>query len=157
MPATTDLDARQAEAVTRWAEGKATLQEVRGYTDEELYAAARAGHTFFNQGQVAEARAIFQGLFAISPRDAYFARALGVVEFAAGNAEGALGAFDVAIKLDPRHPAGYVGRAEVRLAAGQRREAQADLARAVELADGKDPLKNKAIAMLEGLTAGRRS
>ena len=128
---------------------------MRGYTDDELYAVARAGHTFFNQGQVAQARAIFQGLFAIAPRDAYFARALGVVEFAAGNAEGALGAFDVAIKLDPRHPAGFVGRAEVRLAAGQRREAQADLMRAAELANAGDPLRNKAVAMLEAVSQRR--
>jgi tetratricopeptide (TPR) repeat protein len=136
-------------------EGKATLQEVRGYTDEELYAVARAGHTFFSQGLIPQARAIFQGLFAISPRDAYFARALAVVEFASGNAEGALGAFDVAIKIDPQHPAGYVGRAEVRLAAGQRREAQADLTRGADLAGAKDPLRNKALAMLEALSTRR--
>jgi type III secretion system low calcium response chaperone LcrH/SycD len=142
--------------VARWAEGKATLKDVRGYTDEELYAVARTGHAFFSQGQIPQARAIFQGLFAISPRDAYFARALAVVEYAGGNAEGALGAFDVAIKLDPNHPGGYVGRAEVRLAAGQKREAEADLRKAAQLADDKDPLKIKAEAMLGALTGRRR-
>ena len=70
----------------------------------------------------------------MSPRDAYFARALGVVELAAGNSEGAEGAFDVAIRLDPEHAAGFVGRAEVRLAVGKRREAEADLAKAARLA-----------------------
>ena len=58
-------------AVQKWAEGKATLKEVRGYTDEELYAVARTAHAFFHQGKVAEARTIFQGLFAVSPRDAW--------------------------------------------------------------------------------------
>ena len=148
-------DDKTRELVARWAEGKATLKEVRGYTDEELYAAARAGHVFFNQGLIAEARAIFQGLFAVSPRDAYFARALGVVEWAAGNPDGALGAFDVAVKLDPENPAGYLGRAEVRIAAGQKREAQSDLTKAIGLAKEKDPLKIKAEAML-GALAGRR-
>jgi type III secretion system low calcium response chaperone LcrH/SycD len=142
--------------VARWADGKATLKEVRGYTDEELYAVARAGHTYFNQGMVNEARTIFQGLFAISPKDAYFARALGVVEFAGGNPEGALGAFDVAVRLEPENPAGYLGRAEVRLAAGQRREAESDLRKATQLARDKDPLKIKAEAMLNGLANRRR-
>lgn len=144
------------DLVAKWADGKATLKDVRGYTDEELYAVARAGHVFFNQGMLNEARAIFQGLFAVSPRDAYFARALAVVEWAGGNPDGALGAFDVAIKLDPEHPAGYVGRAEVRIAAGQKREAQADLAKALSLAKPKDPLKIKAEAMLGALTGRRR-
>ena len=143
------------DVLARWADGKATLKDVRGYSDEELYAAARAGHVFFNQGLIQEARAIFQGLFAVAPRDAYFARALGVVEWAAGNPDGALGAFDVAVKLEPENPAGYVGRAEVRIAAGQKREAQQDLIRAVGLCRGKDPLKIKAEAMLTAL-AGRR-
>lgn len=143
------------ELVARWADGKATLKDVRGYTDDELYAVARAGHVFFSQGLIAEARAIFQGLFAVSPRDAYFARALGVVEWAAGNPDGALGAFDVAIKLDPENPAGFVGRAEVRIAAGQKREAAGDLQRAVALSKKDDALKNKALAMLSALS-GRR-
>jgi tetratricopeptide (TPR) repeat protein len=142
--------------VARWAEGKATLKEVRGYTDEELYAVARTGHAFFNQGLITQARAIFQGLFAISPRDPYLARALGVVEYAAGNTEGALGAFDVAVKLDPASAAGYLGRAEVRLASGQRREAQADLARAVELSGPSEPLRERARALLTALQEPRR-
>lgn len=147
-------DARR-DVLAKWADGKATLKEVRGYSDEELYAAARAGHVFFNQGLIAEARAIFQGLFAVAPRDPYFARALGVVEWAAGNPDGALGAFDIAVKLDPDDPAGYVGRAEVRIAAGQKREAQADLIRAVQLCREKNALKIKAETMLTAL-AGRR-
>jgi predicted Zn-dependent protease len=149
-------DARTRDLLARWAEGKATLKEVRGYTDDELYAVARSAHVFFNQGMIPEARALFQGLFAVSPRDAYFARALGVVEWAAGNPDGALGAFDVAIKLDPENAAGYVGRAEVRIAAGQKREAQADLVKASALPSVDAALKNKAEAMLTALTGKRR-
>ena len=114
-------------AVQKWAEGKATLKEVRGYTDEELYAVARTAHAFFHQGKVAEARTIFQGLFAVSPRDAYFARALAVVEYASGNPEGSLAAYEVAVKLDPSDAAAYLGRAEVLLATGQKGRAAEDL------------------------------
>lgn len=151
MVAPANGDAKLAALVARWAEGKATLKEVRGYTDEELYAVAKAAHIYFSQGMLPEAQVLFRGLLAISPRDAYFARGLGVVEYAAGNPDGALQAFDLAVKLEPDNASGYVGRAEVRLAAGQRREADADLRKAVTLCKDKDPLKAKAEAMLQGL------
>jgi tetratricopeptide (TPR) repeat protein len=152
-----EADSEVAGRVSQWAEGQATLKDVRGYTDEQLHAVARAGKALFNQGQLEDARAIFQGLFAVSPRDAYFARALGVVELAAGNSEGAEGAFDVAIRLDPEHAAGFVGRAEVRHAVGKRREAQADLAKAARLAPAGDPLKAKAEALLSLVTRAIKS
>src|SRR5687767_1896495 len=95
-------EAKLAALLQRWAEGKATLREVRGYSDEELYAIAKTAYFFFYQGRLAEARTLFQGLYAINPTDAYFAKALGVVEMAAGNGQGALAAFDVAAKLSPQ-------------------------------------------------------
>jgi type III secretion system low calcium response chaperone LcrH/SycD len=140
------------QLVQRWAEGRATLKEVRGYSDEELYAVARVGHAFFHQGKVAEARTLFQGLFAVNPRDAYFARALAVVEYAAGNPEGALQACEVAIKLDPADPAGYLSRAELLLATGQKPRALDDLRR-VARGPGDEKLKAKAQSILEALRA----
>lgn len=136
--------------VQKWAEGRATLKEVRGYSDEELYAVARVAHAFFHQGKLAEARTLFQGLFAVNPRDAYFARALAVVEYAAGNPEGSLSAWEIAVKLDPADPAGYLGRAEVLLSTGQRQRAAEDLKKASRL-DGDARLKAKAESMLGAL------
>src|SRR5690349_22429691 len=95
-------DAKLVAALQKWAEGKATLREVRGYSNDELYAIAKTAYFFFYQGRVAEARTLFQGLYAINPTDVYFAKALGVVEMAAGNGQGALAAFDVAAKLAPQ-------------------------------------------------------
>jgi type III secretion system low calcium response chaperone LcrH/SycD len=154
MPAAApDVD-KLVAAMQRWADGKATLKEVHGYSDEELYAVARTAYAFFHQGKIAEARTLFQGLFAVNPRDPYFARALGVVEYAAGNAEGALSAYDVATKLDSNDPASYVGRAEVLLAMGQRARAAEDLKRAAGL-PGDPRLIAKARALLDAL-GGKR-
>src|SRR5690606_12896327 len=108
-------EVRRQQLLQAWADGKATLKDVRGYSDEELYAVAQAAHTYFYQGRIDEARTLFHGLFAVDPTNAYFARGMGVVEMAAGNPEGALAAFDVASKLDPRDPGILVGRAEVKL------------------------------------------
>ena len=145
-------EARLTAMMQRWAEGKATLREVRGYSDEELYAIAKTAYYFYYQGRISEARTLFQGLYAINPADAYFAKALGVVEMAAGNAQGALAAYDVALKLDGRDAQAYVGRAEVRLAMGQKSQAVEDLRRAVSLAPEEDPVARKANAMIDALS-----
>jgi predicted Zn-dependent protease len=133
------------------AEGSITLQRFRGYSDEALHAVARQAIVLFLQGKVADAQSIFQGLAAINPKDAYFARMLGVVECAAGQRANALAAFETAIKLDPQEPAGCVGRAEVLLAMGQKARAVEDLKRAVA-AGGEPRLAAKARAMLAALT-----
>lgn len=145
-------EAKLVAALQKWADGKATLREVRGYSNEELYAIARTAYFFFYQGRVNEARTLFQGLYAVSPTDAYFAKALGVVELAAGNAQGALAAYDVAIKLDANDAQAHVGRAEVKLAMGQKPQAIEDLRRATTLAPEDDPVARKAQAMITSLS-----
>jgi type III secretion system low calcium response chaperone LcrH/SycD len=147
----TPEEAKLAAQLQRWAEGKATLRDVRGYTDEELYAIAKTAYVFFYQGRISEARTLFQGLYAVNPADGYFAKALGVVEMAAGNAQGALAAYDVALKLDGRDAQAYVGRAEVRLSLGQKSQAVEDLRRVASLLAEREPLAQKAAARLSGL------
>ena len=144
---------RTQQLLQKWADGKATLKEVRGYSDEELYAIAKSAYFFYYQGRLAEARTLFQGLYAVNPVDPYFAKALGVVEFAAGNVQGALSAWDVAIKLAPDDAAAYVGRAEVKLASNQKPQAIEDLRRAAQVVKDGDPLKDKVSAMLQALKA----
>lgn len=140
-----------AQRLQKWADGKSTLKEVRGYTDEELYSIARTGYFFFFQGKVKEARTVFQGLYAINPMDAYFANALGVVEMAAGNPAGAVAAYDVALKLSPRDATAYLGRGEVKLLQGQRAQAIEDLKRAQHFSEPDSPENIKVSAMLKAL------
>jgi type III secretion system low calcium response chaperone LcrH/SycD len=148
MPDTNDATAL-AQRLQKWADGKATLKEVRGYSDEELYSIARMAYFFFYQGKVAESRTIFQGLYAVNPMDPYFAKALGVVEMAAGNPTGAAAAYDVALKIAPQDAAAWLGRAEVRLVQGQKPQAIEDLKKALALAGSDEALKTKVSAMLQ--------
>src|SRR5690349_8967110 len=134
-----DTDVGMPSQLQRWADGKATLKDVRGYSDEELYAIARTAYFFYFQGKIDEARKLFQGLYAVNPLDPYFAKALGVVELAAGNPQGALAAYDVAVKLAPEDSQAYVGRAEVRLTMGQKGPATDDLRRGEQLANADEP------------------
>ena len=110
------------------------------------------GYFFYYQGKYEEARTIFQGLYAVNPLDPYFAKALGVVEMASKNPAGALAAYDVCLKLSPQDSAAYVGRAEVKIAQGQRSGAVDDLRRAAQFVDAQDPLKEKIAALLQRLS-----
>ncbi len=145
-------DAALAQRLQKWADGKATLKDVRGYTDEELYSIARTGYYFYYQGKVNEARTVFQGLYAINPLDAYFAKALGVVEMAAGNPAGAVAAYDVALRIAPQDAAAYLGRAEVKLLQGNRPQALEDLRKAQQLAAAGSAEADKASALIQALS-----
>ncbi len=142
----------QLTLLQRWADGKATLKDVRGYSDDELYAIARTAYFFYYQGKLEQARTLFQGLYAVNPLDPYFAKALGVVELASGNAQGALAAYDVAVKLAPQDAQAYVGRAEVKLSMGQKGAAVEDLRKADQAADADEAIKTKVSAMLDGIS-----
>lgn len=144
-------DAALTQRLQKWADGKATLKEVRGYTDEELYSIARTGYYFYYQGKVNEARTVFQGLYAINPMDPYFAKALGVVEMAAGNPTGAVAAYDVALKIAPQDASAYLGRAEVKLLQGQKAQALEDLKRAQQYSQPESAENLKVSAMLVAL------
>ncbi len=144
-------DAALTQRLQKWADGKATLKEVRGYTDEELYSIARTGYYFYYQGKVNEARTVFQGLYAINPMDPYFAKALGVVEMAAGNPAGAVAAYDVALKIAPQDAGAYLGRAEVKLLQGQKTQALEDLRRAQQYSKPESAENMKVSAMLQAL------
>jgi type III secretion system low calcium response chaperone LcrH/SycD len=148
MPSEKDTaEARLLMQLQKWADGKATLKEVRGYTDDELYAIAKSAYFFYYQGRLDEARTLFQGLYAVNPADPYFAKALGTVELAAGNAKGAVSAYEVAIKLSPQDPAAYAGRAEAYTSLGDPR-ALDDWRRVAQLASDESPLKIKAQALI---------
>ena len=145
------VDERLHQLIQKWCDDKATLKDVRGYTDEELYAIARTAYVYFYQGRVEDARVLFQGLSAVNPVDPYFARALGVVELAAGNADAAIAAWDVAITLAPNEPSAWVGRAEVRICSGDKANAAEDLRRARLVAPGSHPLRPKIAALLRAV------
>ncbi len=142
----------QEQKLQRWADGKGSLKEVRGYSDDELYSIARVAYFYFYQGKIDEARTLFQGLYAINPSDVYFAKALGVVEMAAGNAQGALSAYEVALKIAPQDAAAMVGRAECKIAMGQRSQAVEDLRRAFAFVGADEAQKDKISGMLRSLT-----
>jgi Flp pilus assembly protein TadD len=151
------IEASPGSAVRLWASGEATLQQLKGYTDDELYLIAQQGYTLFLNGKIKDARTIFEGLVAIDPRNDYYYRALGVVYHRLGDAERALRQFDHAITVAPRSAAAYVNRAEVHISRRDYDRALADLASAVQVSgDLSVPIARKALALQKLLRRRRR-
>ncbi len=141
------------QLLARWAAGKVTLKEIKGYSDDELYAIAHTGYFFLMQGKNSEAKTLFEGLVAIDPRNDYYYRALGVIFHKLGDAERAIKQFSYAIQVSPKSAAAYVNRAEVFVSLGRSQEAGADLRKALEVVSAKEPqLARKARALLGVVT-----
>jgi tetratricopeptide (TPR) repeat protein len=142
------LEVAPSTEVRRWATGEATLQEIKGYTEEELYFIAQQGYTLFLNGKIKDAQVIFEGLVAVDPRNDYYYRALGVVYHRLGDAERALRQFTHAITVAPKSAAAYVNRAEVHISRRDYDRALVDLQTAIQVSrDLSVPVARKALAL----------
>jgi len=151
------IDPKQLpKLLPKWAAGQVTLKEIKGYTDDELYAIAHTAYFFIMQGKNQEAKTLFEGLVAIDPRNAYYYRALGVIFHKLGDSDRAIKQFGYAIRVNPRSPHAYVNRAEVFIADGRLAEAAQDLEASLPCMGPRDvALERKARALLR-VTRRRR-
>jgi Flp pilus assembly protein TadD len=145
------LDPNQlADLLPKWAAGHVTLKELKGYTDDELFAIAHTAYFFLMQGKNDEARTLFEGLVAIDPRNDYYYRALGVIFHKLGDEDRALRQFGYALQVNSRSAVSYLNRAEVYISRKDYRSAKPDLERAMGFVGPKEPqLARKARALLE--------
>lgn len=139
--------------------GELNAREYHAISGPEMLQLAVMGFRMYENGKYSEARAIFDGLRALEPTEAYYATALGAVYLAEEDLENARFNFDQAIALSPKEIAPYVNRGEVNLREGKIMEAAEDFAQAVKLdPQFKDPLTQRArvlaAAALEMLDAG---
>lgn len=150
------LEAAPMKEVTRWAQGEASLSDVKGYNEEELYSIAQHGYALYLNGKFQDAQTMFEGLVALDPRNDYYYRALGVVYHRRGDAERAIRQFTHALKVAPRSVAAYVNRAEVHISRRETDRALEDLDQAVRAGrDPEDPQLRKAIALRSLLRRSR--
>ncbi len=125
---------RLESLVSRWAQGKVTLQEILGRTDAESYSVASQGYLLFLQGKTETARILFEGCVACDPKNAYYYRALGCIYLRSGESAKALKQFTYAIRVAPREVSAYINRAEIYVSAQQWDKARTDLNQAMRLA-----------------------
>jgi tetratricopeptide (TPR) repeat protein len=144
------LQSRLQKLVLQWSQGRVTLKQIVGLSEEELYAISSQGYFLFLQGKTEASRVVFEGLVAIDPKNAYYYRALGAIYWRLKEPHKALKQFTYAIRVAPNEISSYVNRAEVYVAQKQFKPARDDLATAVKLAGPFDrALVSKAEAMMQ--------
>ncbi len=133
-------------------EGRITLQEVSGLSDEEVNAILALGALMYQQGRRAEAEDLFRGAVILNKKNALAHSALGTVLTAEGKHDEALEALNTAISLDPSDISAFVNRAEIHLKRAEFKEASDDLKSAIALdPEGNDPGANRARAIIIGM------
>jgi predicted Zn-dependent protease len=143
------MQERLRKLVGQWSQGRVSLKQIVGLSDEELYAVAAQGYNMFLQGKTEQARVIFEGLVAVEPRNPYYYRALGAIYWRLKDGQKALKQFTYAIRVSPRDVASYINRAEIYVAQRSFKMAHDDLQQALRHAGPNDgALSRKARAML---------
>jgi Tfp pilus assembly protein PilF len=136
---------------------KATLNQVSprvrlGVTPQEFREMGRIGAMYYNRGDLAKARTVFEGLVAMDPSSSDAHAALGALLTRTLENDLALEHLNKAIELNRAEIAAYVNRAEIKLRQKQGEAAVADLKRAIELDPRqKNPAANRARAMVMGI------
>jgi len=136
---------------------KATVKQVSprvrlGVTPQEFREMGRIGAMYYNRGDLAKARTVFEGLVAMDPASSDAHAALGALLTRTLENDLALEHLNRAIELNAAEIAAYVNRAEIKLRQKQGESAVADLKRAIELDPRqKNSAANRARAMVMGI------
>lgn len=129
--------------------GKKTFGEILGINAGQAYNMAQMGYRLLQEGQLDDARVMFQGLVTLNPKDPYMHLALGSVHHRAGRVEDAIKEYSKAIELDPKLTNAYANRGELYLGTHQHDKGLADLKKALELdPKGQDPSTMRARAII---------
>jgi Tfp pilus assembly protein PilF len=137
------------QKIQRWALGKTSLKNIKGYSEEDLYAIAQTAYFYMMQGKLPQARTLFEGLVAIDPRQEYYYRALGLVCQRMGETERALKQFTYALRINPQSVPALINKAEIHIAQIQYAEAVIELEKASTLPSHDERLKTKALTLLQ--------
>jgi tetratricopeptide (TPR) repeat protein len=129
--------------------GKKTYGEILGINAGQAYNLAKMGYRLLQEGQLEDARVMFQGLVTLNPKDAYMHLALGSVHHRAGRVEKAIEQYTKAVEINPKLANAYANRGELFLGAHQAEKGLADLKKALELdPKAQDPSTMRARAIL---------
>jgi tetratricopeptide (TPR) repeat protein len=136
-------------AIRDVAQGKKTFGEILGINAGQAYNLAQLGYRLLQEGQLDDARVMFQGLVTLNPKDPYMHLALGSVHHRAGRVEDAIKEYSKAIELDAKLTNAYANRGELYLATQQPEKGLGDLKKALELdPKGQDPSTMRARAII---------
>lgn len=112
------LSLSDRDKLKKWVAGELTWAEVEGMSWEDAKAMAQVACDLAAAGRLEEARAIFEGMVEVNPKDAAAHSALGTVYQKLARPEAALTEYGHALALDPENPVALANRGELRLKQG---------------------------------------
>ena len=137
------------EKRTRFLKGEIKLDEALEMTPAQLAALLQTGHVLLEQGRLAEARKIFEGLAVLDNGNPYIHAMLGSVYQKMDRPEAAVGEYNRALALLPGDVHSLANRGELLLRHGLLERAAADLRQAIALdPDRNHPAANRARLLL---------
>ncbi len=132
--------------------GKKPLNVFLGLSPEQIQAFAVLGFSSYQQGRVAEAREIFEGLIAVDNNSYYGWAGLGAIELTEENLDAAEHNLRCAAERNASDSTVQANLGEVYLRKGETEKAAVHLQKALELdPEGQDPATNRARAILQGM------
>jgi len=141
--------ARAMSLIMDAVRGKRTFGEILGINAGQAYNLAQLGYRLLQEGQLDDARVMFQGLVTLNPKDPYMHLALGSVHHRAGRVQEAVEEYSKAIALDPQLTNAYANRGELYLGLHEAEKGINDLKKALELdPKAEDPSTMRARAII---------
>lgn len=138
------------EALQKYIEGEITLADLQGVDAASQTKLAELGYRLLDTGKLADARAIFEGLVALNPKEPYFLLAAGSVAHRQERWQDADHWYSLALERDDHNAVACANRGEVRIMLERMEDAVADLVRALELdAGSKEPTTARARGLLQ--------
>jgi tetratricopeptide (TPR) repeat protein len=138
--------------VQDYFDGKVSLQDLLGFSANDVDGLLALGSMLYSQGRWAEAEDVFRALVLINKDNAIAQSALGTVLTAENKPDEALVVLNEALRLDNTDIASYVNRADVLIKKEEFEKALGDLKQAMDLdPSGTNPAINRARAMIQGM------
>jgi len=132
--------------------GRVSLSQMFGLAKQEIEAIAALGFQLYEQGKVADAESIFNGLVALDSHVYYGYAGLGALALAEEKLEEATRWLTRAAELNPEDPTVHANLGEALLRQTRVEDAAAEFQTALALdPDEKDPGANRARAILNGM------
>ena len=132
--------------------GRVSLSQMFGLAKQEIEAIATLGFQLYEQGKVADAELIFNGLIALDSHVYYGYAGLGALALAEEKLDEASRWLTRAAELNPQDPTVHANFGEALLRQANFEEAAAEFQKALSLdPNGSDPGANRARAILSGM------
>jgi Tfp pilus assembly protein PilF len=133
------------EDIEKVKKGEMKFSELLNLDSKKIAALLLMGHTYYAQGQLEEAKKVFEGLAVLDGKNAYVHGILGSIYQQEEKFDLAIARYTMALSNFPQDINSLANRGEVFLRLGKFKEAADDLKKAIELdPEKKHPSANRA-------------